>query len=105
MQEQRQAESGRLMPPPKLPEPTRASSDAIQIQAIPAAEGPPKCPVPDWAAEPPAGSRLLVYKDGQVIQEVGLAKVRTMHHPLPLIWNCRCVRIGVDGYVLLEGCG
>ncbi|KXZ53238.1 hypothetical protein GPECTOR_7g1132 [Gonium pectorale] len=67
------------MPPPKLPEPLRAApQEAVPVQAIPAAAGPPKCAVPDWAAEPLAGSRLLVYKDGQAIQEIGLEKVVTV---------------------------
>ncbi|GLC56980.1 hypothetical protein PLESTB_001170000 [Pleodorina starrii] len=86
--EQRKAEATRLMPPPKLlTTPTSAEAAATAattpaglppVQSIPAAGGPPKCPVPDWAAEPPAGSRLLVYKDGQVIQEIALAKVVTV---------------------------
>ncbi|GIL73748.1 hypothetical protein Vretimale_5377 [Volvox reticuliferus] len=72
------------MPPPKLPEGTATEAstsvpaDAPSIQSLPAATGPPKCQVPDWAVEPTAGSRLLVYKDGQVIQEVPLVKIVTV---------------------------
>ncbi|GLI61288.1 hypothetical protein VaNZ11_003639 [Volvox africanus] len=82
--DQRKAEATRLMPPPRLPggtateAPTPVPEDVPSIPSLPAATGPPKCPVPDWAAEPTAGSRLLVYKDGQAIQEVPLVKIVTV---------------------------
>ncbi|EFJ42553.1 hypothetical protein VOLCADRAFT_121513 [Volvox carteri f. nagariensis] len=66
------------MPPPKLAGALAEAAPLPPVQSIPAASGPPKCPVPDWAVEPPAGSRLLVYKDGQVIQEAPLAKIVTV---------------------------
>ncbi|KAG2486511.1 hypothetical protein HYH03_014813 [Edaphochlamys debaryana] len=74
------AEAARLMPPPKLPARTEPppAPETSAVQSTPAATGPPKLPVPEWAAEPPAGSRLLVYKDGHVIQELGLGKVVTV---------------------------
>ncbi|PNH12982.1 hypothetical protein TSOC_000056 [Tetrabaena socialis] len=70
------ADAVRLMPPPPPPPPAAPEpAGRPPIESVPSIPGPPKCPVPGWADLPPAGSRLLVYKDGHVIQEVALAKL------------------------------
>ncbi|PNW76090.1 hypothetical protein CHLRE_12g548250v5 [Chlamydomonas reinhardtii] len=74
-----QAEATRLMPPPRLP----GAASAPAVEMVPTADGPPKCPVPSWAGEPPAGSRLLVYKEGTVIQDIALGKVVTVFGRVP----------------------
>ncbi|KAG2446500.1 hypothetical protein HYH02_008491 [Chlamydomonas schloesseri] len=77
------AEAARLMPPPRLPGAGAPAAGGPPVESIPAAEGPPKCPVPSWAGEPPAACRLLVYKDGAVIQDITLGKVVTVFGRVP----------------------
>lgn len=71
------------MPPPALTPggsgpPAAAAGEQPPTQVVQGGTGPPKCPVPSWASEPPSGSRLLVYKDGLVIQEVALTKASAL---------------------------
>ncbi|KAG2430609.1 hypothetical protein HXX76_010127 [Chlamydomonas incerta] len=72
------------MPPPRLSgSDAPGAASAPPVESIRAADGPPKCPVPSWAGEPPAGCRLLVFKDGGVIQDIVLGKVVTVFGRVP----------------------
>lgn len=67
-QEKKRVEATALMPPPPP-----------SLSAAPSGAGggpPPKHPPPKWAVPPPSGARMLVYKDGAVVQEVPLVQVR-----------------------------
>ncbi len=90
------------MPPPALPPgglrpPAPVSGEQPPTQVVHGGTGPPKCPVPSWASEPPSGSRLLVYKDGLVIQEIAMAKASTLvkgwgHGKGVIKWQCSLVQ-------------